>query len=130
MPRYHKKTEFEYMKNIQENLGHFTGDDGGISTHGLWKAKNHLFPKNKDSNPVALKDREGNLITNPEGIKVLRANEMIERLRHRNIHPNLLELQHMKEKTMLQKNQYGETIEKPAMENKSIGRCFKIIKEQ
>ena len=61
-------TESQYMTKIQETLGHMTGDDGGVNTNGFWKAKNNLIPKDKTHNPVALKDRTGNMITNPEGI--------------------------------------------------------------
>ena len=38
------------------------------------------------------------MITCPEGIKKMCLNEMVERLRHRQMHPNLLEVQHLKEK--------------------------------
>ena len=46
------------------------------------------MPNNKNNIPGALKDKEGNLISNPEGIKQLCVNEMLERLRHRRIHPD------------------------------------------
>ena len=86
------------MKKVQETLGHLTGDDGGINTHGLWKAKSNLIPNDKVSNPVALKDKQGNLITNPAGIKKLCLEEMKERLRHRIMNPELVYLQQLKEK--------------------------------
>ena len=47
------------MKKVQETLSHITGDDGGINTNGLWKAKNNLIQKDKSHNPVALKDMGG-----------------------------------------------------------------------
>ena len=93
-----KATEIEYMKKVEQTLGHITGDDGGINTNGLWKAKQNLIPKSKSNIPVALKDKKGNLITNPEGIMKLCLDEMTERLRHRPMHPNLTQLQHLKEK--------------------------------
>ena len=92
-----KATEFEYLKKVQQTLGHVTGEDGGINTNGLWKAKQNLIPKDKSSNPVALRDKKGNLITCPEGIKKLCLEEMLERLRHRPMHPNLIKLQQLKE---------------------------------
>ena len=39
----------------------------------------------------------GNLISNPEGIKQLCLDEVLERLRHRSIHPELKDLQDLKE---------------------------------
>ena len=92
-----KATESEYIKKVQETLGHMTGDDGGINTNSLWKSKNKLIPRDKTHNPVALKDRKGNMITNPDGIKKLCLDEMVERLRHRNMNPKLIQLQVMKE---------------------------------
>ena len=93
-----KETELEFMKKVKETLGHITGDDGSINTNGIWKAKQNLIPKHKETKPVALKDNKGNMITSPEGIKTLCLDEMIERLRHRPIHPELVQLQFMKEK--------------------------------
>ena len=90
-------SEQHFIKKVRETLGHLTGDDGGINTNGIWKAKNKLIPKDKTNIPTALKDNKGNLITNPEGIKKLCLSEMVERLRHRQMHPELLEVQKLKE---------------------------------
>ena len=90
-------TELDFMKRVKETLGHIQGDDGGINNNGVWKAKNNLIPKDKHHNPVALYDKKGNLVTNPEGIKQLCLEEMIERLRHREINPKLIQLQRLKE---------------------------------
>ena len=59
----------QFMKKVQQTLGHMTGDDSVINTRGLWKAKSNLIPNNKVSKSVALKDKQGILITNPQGIK-------------------------------------------------------------
>ena len=63
-----QETESEFMKKVQETLGHINGDDGGISTHGMWKAKQNLIPNDKGGNPVALKDKKGNLNKSPKAI--------------------------------------------------------------
>ena len=78
-------------------MGHLTGDDGGVSHHGVWKARNTVIPNDRQHKPVALKDKQGNLITNPEGIKKLCLEEILERVRHRKIHPDLKELKQLKE---------------------------------
>ena len=75
-----KATEYEYMKKVKKTLSPITGEDGGINTNGLWKAKLNLIPKDKSNNPVALKDNKGNMITNPEGVKKLCVDEITERL--------------------------------------------------
>ena len=72
-------TEQEYKKKIQDTLGHvITAEVGCINTHGLWKAKQNIIPKDKVNNPIALKDHRGNLITCSEGIKKLCIEDMIE----------------------------------------------------
>ena len=61
------------------------------------RQKNSLIPNDKVHSPVSLQDNYGNLITNPEGIKKMCHDEIVERLRHRKIHPNLIHLQRLKE---------------------------------
>ena len=87
----------KYRTQIYETMGHIKGDDGAISQNGIWKAKNIIIPNDKSSIPVALKDKQNNKISDPEGIKQLCLDEILERLRHRKIHPDLRELQRLKE---------------------------------
>ena len=91
------KIDKQFLINVQEKLGHLTGDEGAISTNGLWAAKNSLIPKHKPRNSIAVRDSKGNLITSPEGIKKFCLDEVLTRLRHRKMHPDLLELQKLKE---------------------------------
>ena len=97
-----RKTSEKFYNQIKETMGHLKGDDGALSHHGVWKARGKLFSNGKEGNPIALKDKHGNLVTNEEGIKKLCLEEILERLRHRKIHPNLKELQTLKE-TLCQK---------------------------
>ena len=83
-------------------MGHLRGEDGATSHHGVWKARDKLFSSGKESNPMAIKDKHGNLVTNPEAIQKLCLDEILERVRHRKIHPNLEVLQKLKE-TLCQK---------------------------
>ena len=47
-----KETETQFMHKVQVTLSHITGDDGGISKHGLWKAKKYFIPNDKGGNHV------------------------------------------------------------------------------
>ena len=78
-------------------MGHLVGDDGRVSHHGVWKARNNLISNDKQHIPVALKDKAGNTISHPEGMKKICLEEILERVRHRKIHPRLSDLQHLKE---------------------------------
>ena len=84
-------------------MGHLTGFDGGVSHHGVWRAKNNLISNNKQHILVAIKDKSGNIISNPEGIKKLCLEEVLERVRHRKIHPRLKDLQQLKEQLCAQR---------------------------
>ena len=78
-------------------MGNLKGDDGAISHHGVWKAQKNLISKDKQCNPMAIKDSSGNFKTNPKGIKTLCLEEILERVWHRKIHPELQEMEHMQE---------------------------------
>ena len=54
-------------------------------------------PKHKPRNSIAVRDSKGNLITSPEGITKFCLDEVLTRLHHRKMHPDLLELQKLKE---------------------------------
>ena len=40
-----------------------------MNTHGLWKDKSNLILNDKVGNPLVLKDKQGNLIINIQGIQ-------------------------------------------------------------
>ena len=86
-----------YREDIENTMGHLTAEDGGVSHHGVWKTKSAVVPSDKTHTPVAMKDDKGNMITSPEGIKNLCLQEVLKRLRHRDIRPDLKELKRLKE---------------------------------
>ena len=61
-------------------------------------AKKRLIPNQTSHNPSAIKDNNGNMITSPDGIKKFSLKEILLRLRHIRIHPDLNELQSLKER--------------------------------
>ena len=88
----------QFRTKVQGTLGHITGDDGAINTNGMWGLKNNLIPKHTTRKSTAIRDSKGNLITNPEAIKQYYMEEVLIRLRKRKIHPDLIQLQSLKEK--------------------------------
>ena len=66
-----QQTEHTFAQTVKENLGYLTGDDGAIHINGLWNAKNQMMPRDKSCIPMALNDKEGNIISSPDGIKEL-----------------------------------------------------------
>ena len=92
-----RKIDGQFRSKIQNTLGHITGDDGAINTNGMWSLKNSLLPKHTSRNLMAIKDSKGNLVTSPSGIKHFCLTEIMTRLRNRRIHPDLIQLQFLKE---------------------------------
>ena len=117
------------MNKVHETLGHITGDDGGVSASGLWKAKQKILPNDKGHNPIAVNDKQGNLITNPEGIKRVYLQEMLERLRHRNMSPTLVQLQLMKEKLCKQRIEMSRHIKSEPWTAKQLETVLKSLKK-
>ena len=95
-----QKTSERYNNNIQETMGHLSGDDGALSHHGVWKARNSVIQNDKESKPVALKDKSGILISNPEGIQNICLEEVLKIVRLQKIHPQLCKLQKFKRRTL------------------------------
>ena len=63
--------------------------DGNFSQIGMWKLKNQLIPKEMDP-PMAKLDSYGNLITAPGALKNLYLETYVERLKHREIKPDMM----------------------------------------
>ena len=87
----------ENVKKIKENFGKLSEGAGGVNTNGVWKLKKKVFPKNTRSLPVAKKDFNGQIVTNPELLKKLYLSTYELRLRHRPIKPGYEELKSLKE---------------------------------
>ena len=75
----------DIVRNYTKNLGTL---EGNFSQLGMWKLKNQLIPKDVDP-PMAKKDKIGNLITAPEALKNLYLETYQERLKPREIKPEL-----------------------------------------
>ena len=76
---------------VKEHIENMETDDGNFSNLGFWKLKRKLFPIAEDP-PMAKHDKEGNIITAPEGIKNLYIDTYKERLRNRIMKPELMDI--------------------------------------
>ena len=87
----------ENVKKIKDNLSMLTETDGSINVSGVWKIKKKIFPKNMKTLPIAKKDVNGRLVSNPEELKTLYIQTYIHRVRHRPVKPGFEELKMLKE---------------------------------
>ena len=82
-------------KIIQEQVEQLT-HEGCFSFHDAWKIKKKIFPKCNDP-PFAVQDKNGNNVTDYDGILEVMKSEFKFRLRNRTINPEYEELKELKE---------------------------------
>ena len=80
---------------IKDQIKSFQTPEGSFSQTGLWKLRKKLLPRQSDP-PMAKKDAEGNLITNPDALKELYIQTYVDRLAHRPMKKDFEEIYEMK----------------------------------
>ena len=81
------EAKFNYEKIIK-NFKTFSDNPEKINLHQLWKTMNKLWPKVETKLPSAKKNRRGQIISEPNALKLLLAKEYKERLRARPVRPD------------------------------------------
>ena len=76
------------IQKIHEQLDAISDSDGRVNTSGAWKLRRKLCPKPLEQ-LTAKMDKEGNLVTNPSTIKDIYLEAYEDRLKHRQIIPEL-----------------------------------------
>ena len=87
----------EHKNKVVENFKEYSSADGLLNGHGMWKVKRKIFPKNRESLPLAKIDFDGKLITSQNKLKSLYLETFIHRLRSRPIKDELQWLRELKE---------------------------------
>ena len=105
-----KQVEEELAKKMAEDLYNIVkeevkvveSDEGGFNSGHLWRIKNKLRPKNKML-PTALMNKEGQIVTSSEEIKMATMEHYKEVLKNRTIKPHLQEYKEDREKLFRQR---------------------------
>ena len=82
-------------EKVKEYVGSIETLDGNFSQIGLWKLKQKLCPQTTDP-PMAKYDNTGNLITTTEGLKSLYLDTYRNRLKHREMNENYMDIYFLK----------------------------------
>ena len=90
------------IEKVHEHLNEITNPDGRVNTTGVWKLRKKICPKPQEQ-LSAKKDRNGVLVTDPEKIKDLYLEAYVDRLKHRQILPELQELKVLREQLFEQR---------------------------
>ena len=100
-----EETVNKNVKTVKDHLKQIESEEGNFLNLGFWKLKQKLRPNSKDP-PMAKNDKDGNLITSPEGIKSLYLEAYKTRLKHREMKPELFDLYLLKTELWLSRQEY------------------------
>ena len=89
------ETAKENADKVKKYLESVETLDGNFSNVGFWKMKQKLWPSSCDP-PMAKHDREGNLVTAPGALKNLYLETYRDRLKHRDMNPDLMDVYFLK----------------------------------
>ena len=98
------ETATQNAEKIKEHLQTVESLDGNFSQIGFWKLKQKIWPSSCDP-PMAKHDNEGNIITAPQTLKNLYLETYIERLKHREMKPELMDVFFLKSELWLSRLQ-------------------------
>ena len=87
---------------VMDNFKNLDGTNGDSFNNGVWNITKKVFPKHQQSQPVAMKDISGKLVTSKEEIKKLYIETFSFRLRDRPSKDGYQNI-HMMEKELCQK---------------------------
>ena len=82
-------------KIVKQHFAELSSNDGQVSRLNMWKLKRKLCPRTIEP-PMAKKDANGKLVSNPAKLKQLYADTYEHRLRHRTIRPEYKQLENLK----------------------------------
>ena len=83
---------------VSDNMAAFGAENGGTNVAGAWGLKKKFKPNKIPVVPVGKKDKNGNIVTEQSGLKVLYLETFIWRLRERPVRPDLNEVKSLKQK--------------------------------
>ena len=87
----------ENQKIMEKALTFHSDSLDGFNQNRMWNVKKKVFPKNVEEPPAAIKDTNGNLITEKERIKDIFRNNYKERLKPNTMEEELKDLESLKE---------------------------------
>ena len=99
-----------------------------MNNTGVWKLRKKIFPK-PNEHLSGKKDNEGNLITNPDKLKDIYIDAYVERLKHREIIPELLRLKTLREELFQQRLAYCKQNRSPEWKMEELDKVLRHLKK-
>ena len=109
-------------KKVFGNFGDLSSAQGSLSNNGLWKVKKKICPKYGATVPIAKKDMNGLLVTNPDLLKKLYLDTYQQGLRHRPIRADLVHIKSLKEDLFYQRLKLAKMCKSEPWLNKDLDK--------
>ena len=100
------------IEKLREHLNIITDNDGRVSTAGAWKLRRKILRKPPEQLTSKM-DKNGDLVTNPEKIKKIYLEAYTDRLKHREMLPELQNLQIIREQLFQQRLEQAKLNKSP-----------------
>ena len=117
----------EYFDKIKDATEDIDCEEGGTKSDKLWNLKKQMFPRSRDP-PTAMKDEEGNLVTDSEKIKEMAAKTYEHRLRNREMKEGLENVKENKEKLANKLMEVAKANKTPDWKMKDLDKVLKQLK--
>ena len=101
------------IEKLQENLELITDNEGRVSLAGAWKLRKKIFKKPLEQ-LCSKKDKDGNIVTDPDGIKDVYLEAYKDRLKHREMIPGLQNLKIIRNELFQQRIQQARREKSPS----------------
>ena len=117
----------ENRKKIMNNFKYFSENPESIQMSRMWKLLKKIWPK-FNSQSTAKKNHKGDIISNPNALKLLLAKEYKERLRMRPVKPEMKPLMMMKKKIFEMKMKLASNKKSPEWSIKDLDNALTKLK--
>ena len=122
-----EETATKNANTVKEHIENMETIDENFSNLGFWKLRKKLSPKFEDP-PMAKKDKDGNIITAPEALKKLYVDTYRERLRNREMKPELMDIYFLKKELWDYRNEEMKNEKANRWNNKDLEAVIKKLK--
>ena len=117
----------QQLRKVTEQLKTITGADGKVNIAGAWKLRRKVCPKPAEQ-LSAKRDENGTLVTNPDKIKDIYLKAYSDRLQHRKILPELMNLKQLREDLFQQRLEESKKNKSPAWTVSQLDRVLNKLK--
>ena len=116
------------IKRVQEQINAISDADGRVNTSGVWKLRKKICPKPLEQ-LTAKMDKQGNLMADAEAIKDIYLEAYADRLKHRDIIPELEHHKILREQLFYERLALSKSNKSPPWTMEQLDNVLKKLKK-